>query len=556
MAKNDKISYASTSREGSKTGVKLKLSSTPSAALPTASTTRAGSKTGVKLKLAEPIKNSGGLVGGLEYVGASVLAGVGGIGEGILDLTVGGLNALVGNKVYAENLFKDNMVGEWHQGVRERYNPGTGWSFGGDVAQGIGQSATMSIPYVGPYVFFAGVIGQSIGEATQQTGELGFKEVAYGAVSGGIEGALEYVLGKGGQALGTWMKGIGGSSAAGSVASKAFSFLDDWAASAAWKGVAKEMVSEASGEFVEEFLSEYIDVGLKRGFKIDENASTTLKQAAYAGLVGLASGAAMGGAVSGINSAFAYSSGQRVVNEGNADTLIKETRAMVDSLKIDSKSTKVDGLLVNLQKSLDMYDKAVAAGNERGATIYLGEIKTYCGILEVSYSVQREAMRLASVDEATAERAAKYMSYEDGNREVSKNYTAKDFYENKNNIRTRMAAMSWAGVFMSDSQAMRESAIFDAEIYADKVGAADGSDLCLVRRCARSWRINGCHIWRERVFGPLPDHGQRDNCDGRQPVRSQRHIRCRRRAEQVFRPFPRNHRLDRRRPREDIHKRT
>ena len=474
MAKNDKISYASTSREGSKTGVKLKLSSTPSAALPTASTTRAGSKTGVKLKLAEPIKNSGGFLGGVEYVGASVLAGVGGIGEGIFDLTVGGLNALVGNKVYAENLFKDNVVGEWHKDIRDSYNPDKVVSFVGDVGQGLGQSATMMIPYVGPYAFFAGVIGQSIGEGVQQTGELGFKEVAYGAVSGGIEGALEYVLGKGGQAFGKVMKGVGGKVTA-NIATKAASALDGWAASAAWKGVAKDMISSAGGEFVEEFLSEYIDVGLKRGFKIDENASTSFGQALYAGLVGAASGAAMGGAVSGISSEYAYRSGKRVVDAGNSEVLIKETRSMIDSLKIDNKSVKVNDILVNLQKSLDMYDKAVAAGNERGATIYLGEIKTYRGILEVSYSVQREAMRLASVDEATAERAAKYMSYEDGNREVSKNYTAKDFYENKNDIRTRMAAMSWAGVFMSDSQAMRESAIFDAEIYADKVGAADGS---------------------------------------------------------------------------------
>lgn len=470
MAKNDKINYASTSREGSKTGVKLKLSSSPSAALPTASTTRAGSKTGVKLKLAEPIKNSGGLVGGLEYVGASVLAGVGGIGEGIFDLTVGGLNALVGNKVYAENLFKDNVVGEWHKDIRDSYNPDKVISFVGDVGQGLGQSATMMIPYVGKVAYYAGAIGQGIGEATQQTGELGFKETAYGTVVGVIEGTLELVLGQAGSALSK----IGGKAGA-SISSKLGSaVLNKWAASAAWKGVAKDMISSAGGEFLEEFLSEYIDVGLKRGFKIDENASTSLGQALYAGLVGAASGAAMGGAVSGISSEYAYRSGKRVVDAGNSEVLIKETRSMIDSLKIDSKSAKVDDILVNLQKSLDMYDKAVAAGNERGATIYLGEIKTYRGILEVSYSVQREAMRLASVDEATAERAAKYMSYEDGNREVSKNYTAKDFYENKNDIRTRMAAMSWAGVFMSDSQAMRESAIFDAEIYADKVGAADG----------------------------------------------------------------------------------
>lgn len=416
-------------------------------------------------------QNSGGLGGGLAYFGASVAAGAGGMAEGAFDL-VYGMSALIGgNKRYAENLFKDNVVGEWHKDIRDDYNPDKIVSFFGDVGQGLGQSATMMIPVVGKVGYYAGAIGQGIGEATQITGELGFKEAAYGTVVGVIEGTLELVLGQAGSALSK----IGGKAGA-SISSKLGSAaLNKWAASAAWKGVAKDMISSAGGEFLEEFLSEYIDVGLKRGFKIDENASTSFGQALYAGIVGAASGAAMGGAVSGISSEYAYRSGKRVVDAGNAEVLIKETRSMVDSLKIDKKSVKVDDILVNLQRSLDMYDKAVAAGNERGATIYLGEIKTYRGILEVSYSVQREAMRLASVDEATAERAAKYMSYEDGNREVSKNYTAKDFYENKNNIRTRMAAMSWAGVFMSDSQAMRESAIFDAEIYADKVGAADGS---------------------------------------------------------------------------------
>ncbi len=418
-------------------------------------------------------QNSGGLGGGLAYFGASVAAGAGGMAEGAFDL-VYGMSALIGgNKRYAENLFKDNVVGEWHKDIRDDYNPDKIVSFFGDVGQGLGQSATMMIPVVGKVGYYAGAIGQGIGEATQITGELGFKEAAYGTVAGVIEGTLELVLGQAGSALSK----IGGKAGA-SISSKLGSAaLNKWAASAAWKGVAKDMISSAGGEFLEEFLSEYIDVGLKRGFKIDENASTSFGQAFYAGLVGLASGAVMGGAVSGISSEYAYRSGKRVVDAGNSEVLIKETRSMVDSLKIDNKSVKVDDILVNLQKSLDMYDKAVAAGNERGATIYLGEIKTYRGILEVSYSVQREAMRLASVDEATAERAAKYMSYEDGNREVSKNYTAKDFYENKNDIRTRMAAMSWAGVFMSDSQAMRESAIFDAEIYADKMGTADGKSV-------------------------------------------------------------------------------
>lgn len=418
-------------------------------------------------------QNAGGLGGGLAYLGTSVAAGAGGMAEGAFDL-VYGMSALIGgNKRYAENLFKDNVVGEWHKDIRDSYNPDKVVSFFGDVGQGLGQSATMMIPVVGKVAYYAGAIGQGIGEATQITGELGFKETAYGTAVGVIEGTLELVLGQAGSALSK----IGGKAGASISSRLGSTLLNKWAASAAWKGVAKDMISSAGGEFLEEFLSEYIDVGLKRGFKIDENASTSFGQALYAGIVGAASGAAMGGAVSGISSEYAYRSGKRVVDAGNADVLIKETRSMVDSLKIDSKSAKVDDILVNLQRSMEMYDKAVASGNERGATMYLGEIKTYRGILEVSYSVQREAIRLADVDEATATRAAQYMSYEDGNNEVGKTYTAKDFYEDKNGIRTRLAAMNWAGVFMADTQAMRESAIFDAEIYADKLGTADGKSV-------------------------------------------------------------------------------
>jgi hypothetical protein len=67
-------------------------------------------------KMAER-KNRGGLAGGLEYIGASAAAGVGGVLEGTLDLIGGGIAALTGDKAYAEYLFENNVVGDWHKRI-------------------------------------------------------------------------------------------------------------------------------------------------------------------------------------------------------------------------------------------------------------------------------------------------------------------------------------------------------------------------------------------------------------------------------------------------------
>ena len=417
-------------------------------------------------------KNAGGIAGGLEYVGASLAAGVGGVFEGTYDLVAGSLAALTGNKAYAENLFGTNVVGEWHKNIADGYNPNKAMKFVGDVSSGLGQSATMLIPGAGVPLFFAGAIGGGIGSATEKTGELGFKEYAYGTTVGVIEGLLETYLSSAGQALDKVTKG-----ATKSLMTKLTSQIaKDWAASAVWKGVAKDLISNAAGEFFEEAISEAIDPVLQRGFRIDEDASTSMKEILYAGLVGFGSGLVMGGASTAISTGTAYKVGKRSIDNGNAELVVRDAHTVIDALKIDENTKDIAPYLEGLKSSLESYELAADKKSD-AATIYLGQVQGYMSAVESSWAVLQESTKLAGVSENAAKSFAEFMSYADRVGDVSKNYTAQDWYSDKNKIRTRYAAFKWAGAFLGDTVEMAESVAFDEAIRADREGREVGMPL-------------------------------------------------------------------------------
>ena len=452
----------------------------------------------------DDIKNRGGLAGGAEYLGASLAAGVGGIGEGVYDLVVGGISALAGNKAYAKNLFETNVVGQWHKNIEDGYNPNKLMKFTGDVSTGLGQSATMLIPVAGVPLFFGGVMGQGVGSAVEQTGELGFKEVMYGITTGAIEGTLEWAVGAGGQALSKVTKG-----ATKTLSTKiASSIAKEWAASAVWKGVAKDVVSNAMGEFMEEALSELIDPVLQRGFKINEDASTTLRQVLYAGLVGMVSGAVMGGAVAGVSTTAAYNAGKRAINNGNAETVTREARTIIDGLKIDKDSKIDDADIVQLSDAINTYERVAAKDPTSAATmIQLGEVQGYMTRIQMKAAVLAESARLAGVTGQAATSYAQYMSYNDTQGSKSKkSYTAEDWYSNKDDIRTRYAAMGWAGAFLGDTAAMRESVSFDEAIRADREGRAAGTAVVSdIADAAWSGESGTYYMGIDPDAGPAPD---------------------------------------------------
>lgn len=420
----------------------------------------------------EERKNRGGIAGGVEYVGASLAAGVGGMLEGTYDL-IEGMSALIGgNKAYAENLFANNRVGEWHKNIADGYNPNKAMSYVGDTASSLGQSATMLIPVAGPVLFYAGAIGGGIGSAVEKTGELGFKETAYGTTVGVIEGLLETLVGSAGQTLSKVTKGATKSL----MTNLTSQIAKDWAASAVWKGVAKDLISNAAGEFFEEAISEAIDPALQRGFGIDKDASTSMKEILYAGFVGFGSGLLMGGASTAISTGTAYRAGKRSIDNGNAELVVRDAHTVIDALKIDENTKGIAPYLAGLKSSLESYELAADKKSD-AAAIYLGEVQGYMLAVESTRAVLIEDAKLRAVDENAAKSFAEFMSYADKVGDVSKNYTAEDWYSDKNKIRTRYAAFKWAGAFLGDTVEMAESVAFDEEIRADREGREVGMPL-------------------------------------------------------------------------------
>ena len=126
-------------------------------------------------------------ISGLTYVGGKLVSGAASILEGTTDL-IGGL---LGGKEYREYVhIYDNWTQDFNDSLDKAYDPGKVGRFVGDVASGVGQSSAFLIPYVGQFVFFTGVMGNSVSEAAQKTGKVGVREYVYGAGSAAMEWAL------------------------------------------------------------------------------------------------------------------------------------------------------------------------------------------------------------------------------------------------------------------------------------------------------------------------------------------------------------------------------
>ena len=415
-------------------------------------------------------KNRGGLVGGVGYAVGSAAAGLAGVFEGIGDLVTGTAALFSGDKAYAEHVFSDDVVGGWKRDMDLAYNPGSVMRFVGDAAMGVGQSSVFLVPQVGAGLFFAGVIGGSTGEAVKKTGEVGLREYIYGVASGATEGTLEWVTGAGGQ-LARRIYGKAATKAGGAVLGAVGKKVSEWASASAARGVLKDMVSSAAGEFVEEFLGDYTDVFWSRVTGVDPEASTTLAQAMYSGLVGAASGAFMAGTASSINTGRMYASGKRVMDNGNVDATIKTAETVANSFTSET-GKGVPPALSDLKQTLTAYN-GLADKTGTNAAIMLGRLKADIFYTQSYIGVQQTALQVAAACSTSADAAAKYaayMSYQTG-----KEYTAEDFINNKDEIRDLYAVEAWAMTFLGDSRAQADMAEMRAIIDADKAATAAGT---------------------------------------------------------------------------------
>ena len=406
-------------------------------------------------------KNSGSTLG---YLGGSLAAGIGGIGEGIVDLTAATGAFLTGQKEYAKYVFKDNVVGDWHQSLTENYNPGDIMGFMGNVAHSMGQSSVMLLDAIGVPVgsvaFYGGMIGQGISNAAEKTGDVGFKEVAYGASVGVAEGILETYLGGAGKAV----KNIVGST------------FKNVGKNAVRKGLLREILSDAGQEFAEEFASEYVDVFLQRMTGVDKNASTTIKDAAYSGLVGFFSGVMSAGTSDVIRYAATKQKGAQIIASGNAQTLVNTAEAMVNKLAGAGTNFKNTAEWIRmLRADVDAYNKLSAEQKvgAKGAEI-LGEMQAALGFSELQTVLGGVQESIQGESQANREMLAEYINQTVDKAKRKKDYTAEDVSNNTDNIATQLAVLKAVGLVDLEgaiADARYESAI--ADVIASETEASD-----------------------------------------------------------------------------------
>ncbi|MBQ2249621.1 MAG: hypothetical protein II326_05535, partial [Clostridia bacterium] len=243
------------------------------------------------------------------------------VGEGVVDAAAAPVDLITGNVDRAKSRFMDSPVDAMRERLDEEYNPGKVAGFIGDIAGGIGQSVgyglISAIPYAGKPMMYSSIVEQGISSAAEQTGKVGLKEIGYGATVGAIEGTLESKLGAGVNAF----KSIGSA-----ILKKTGLNVAESAAKAGGKSMLKSVLTATAkgfaGEFAEEAISEAVDPALLRLYNIDENAQFSLKDVAYAGLIGGLSGGMMSAGPAAINYRSSVSVGRALQERGLDGELI------------------------------------------------------------------------------------------------------------------------------------------------------------------------------------------------------------------------------------------
>lgn len=425
----------------------------------------------------EKDKNSGGLVGGIGYTAGKLGTGLAGVFEGI-GKGVEGIGSLIaGDKEYAKYVFSNSEVDKWRKQLDDWYNPGSIMSFVGDAAEGVGQSSVFllnAIPglgQVGTAAFFVGAAGNGISDAVRTTGDIGAKEITYGILSSAAESAMEAVSGAGGKAA----KAIAGKVTVGAGKRVVSNLAATAAKQATWKMIGKEMVTSAAGEFVEEFLGDFVDVGLRRMTGVDPNASTSVGQALYSGLVGAASGAIMGGASSAVVQRGNQTRGRRIIEAGNADATVGVAQAFSEQYA-KSKDKLIRGINEELKTSIGAWNKVTDKSTPAAARI-MGEIQSTLGNLNLIEAVQDEAAkikRIVSEDPSKGEAMIQYLNIVTGIKDASNGFKAEDLLRDGSDALNLMSVLGFAGEAMtnSDSQVREEmyrKAMNGEDISADKL---------------------------------------------------------------------------------------
>lgn len=409
------------------------------------------------------------------YAAKSAWLGFRRVGEGVVDAALVPVDLMTGDVEQAKSRFMDSPIDRKKRELEEEYKPGKVAGFIGEVAGGIGQSIgyglISAIPYAGKPMMYSSIVEQGISSAAEKTGKVGLKEVGYGATVGAIEGTLESKLGAG-------VKGI--KSLGSAILKKTGLNVAESAAKAGGKSMLKSVLTETAkgfaGEFAEEAISEAVDPALLRLYNIDENAQFSMKDVAYAGLIGGLSGGIMSAGPAAINYRSAVSVG-RALQESRLDgELINRAKYTLSALeaaqtrsteqikgkpegdtketakewlsrtsenrKVKRLSKETAQLADKIRRNIQAYENSIkdpAMAQSEPVAAILGELRGNLFLVGYSYEadvieqVMMEAddkQRQAFVDAINEELAAQGKKHD---------YTLADFDANKDDIRRGLA---------------------------------------------------------------------------------------------------------------------
>lgn len=414
---------------------------------------------GISSKKFDSQKSSAG--GNLLYIGGNIVAGFGGVFEGISRLASSTAAKIAGDDRLARYYAKKSYIGEWQSDMAEKYSPGKVTQFFADAGAGVGQSSVFLLnlvaPGAGSVMFGTGIFGNSIGEAVNKTGQLGFKEYAYGGLSAGGEYLMEVISGATFKAVGRIGAGVTGSLTKNAVETTATQtakkgFLKAVASNA----VLKDLLKESSGEFIEEFLGDFWDVGISRLTGVDPEASTTLGQAVYSGMVGFASGGLMSGSSMIINRAAAASRGYHINESGNARQMVRTAEVVLEEAKTAENFQDPAGVVDMLKESVENYNAQKDKTNF-ASRVALGQMQMFTAYIEKNIGVMQAYTNIMKADAQTLEQYASLASYY-----TKEKVTAKDLLANRDNIAMQMAIRDWVnGVLTVDSDLVAEAEVRD-----------------------------------------------------------------------------------------------
>lgn len=399
--------------------------------------------------------------GKLAYIGGSTVAGLAGVFEGI-GKTFGTIGAkFAGDERLARYYARKSTVGEWQSDLAEKYSPDAITRFLGDAGAGVGQSSVfllnLAVPGAGWATFGTGIYGNALGSAVEKTGELGFREFTYAGLSTAGEMLAEKISG-------ATMKAVGriGGSVSGSLTKNA---VESAATAGAKKGfikavasnaVLKDLLKESSSEFVEEFLGDFYDVGISRLTGVDPEASTTITSALYSGLVGFVSGGFMSGTSIIVNRAAAASRGYSIIESGNADTMVRTAKTIVEEASQAELFKDPSGYVDALRQSVSEYEGAKDKTGY-GARVSLGMMQMLTAYVDKNIGLAKTKLKIANADAASLEQMASVLSYYSGEK-----VTAEDIRTNKDGAADRLAIMDWVnGVLTVDMDELNEAVIRD-----------------------------------------------------------------------------------------------